>query len=44
MNNPLKKRPLPTRDEALAFAREMVPPSKWRTIAVAEGGTRDGGE
>lgn len=37
-------RPLPTREEAAAFAREMVPQAKWPTIEIAEGSTDDGGD
>lgn len=40
----IAKRPLPTKDDALAFAREMVPRAKWETIAIAEGSTADGGD
>jgi len=40
----LAKRPLPTQDDALAFAREMVPQAKWSTIRLAEGSTDDGGD
>lgn len=39
----LAKRPLPTRDDALAFAREMVPEVKWPSIAISSGSTDDGG-
>lgn len=44
MNNPLDKRPLPAKEDALAFAREMVPPSKWKTIVIVAGSTKDGGD
>jgi hypothetical protein len=37
-------RPLPTRDEALAYAKEMVQKEKWDTIAIVEGSTEDGGD
>ena len=37
------KRPLPTEDDALAYAREMVPREKWDTIRVVSGTTDDGG-
>ncbi len=40
----LHKRPLPTREDALAFAREMVPKAKWETIVVEEGSTEQGGD
>ena len=40
----LDKRPLPTREDALAYAREMVPKAKWPSISIAEGGTQDGGD
>jgi hypothetical protein len=40
----IAKRPLPTKEDALAFAREMVPRAKWGTIELAEGSTDDGGE
>lgn len=39
----IAKRPLPSRDDALAYAREMVPQAKWRTIVIESGGTDDGG-
>ena len=37
-------RPLPTKDDALAFAREMVQREKWTSIKISEGTTKDGGE
>jgi len=39
----LAKRPLPARDDALAFAREMVPQAKWPSITISSGSTDDGG-
>ena len=38
----LDKRPLPTQDDALAYAREMVPRAKWGTIQLESGSTDDG--
>ena len=38
------KRPLLTMDEAVAFAREMVPRLKWPSIVITEGNTDQGGE
>ena len=40
----LPKKPLPTKDDALTYAREMVPPNRWDTIEIAEGTTDDGGD
>jgi hypothetical protein len=39
----IAKRPLPDRDAALAYAREMVPQAKWGSIVVESGGTDQGG-
>ena len=39
----LAARPLPTKDDAVAYAREMVPRAKWPSIAIEEGSTDDGG-
>lgn len=39
----LDKRPLPTKDDALAYAREMVPKAKWGTIEITSGSTDEGG-
>jgi hypothetical protein len=39
----LDKRPLPTRDDALFYAREMVPKLKWDSISIEEGNTETGG-
>ena len=39
-----EKRPLPTLDDAVAFAREMVPRLKWPSIVIKEGSTEEGGE
>jgi hypothetical protein len=40
----MNKRPLPTREDAVAYAREMLPEAKWPTIVVASGTTDDGGD
>lgn len=39
----IAKRPLPDREAALAYAREMVPQAKWSSIDISSGGTDDGG-
>ena len=39
-----EKRPLPTQDDALAFAQEMVPRLKWGSIVIAAGSTDQGGD